>query len=163
MRSGMAIVISNLPDQSRLTSFTHTVGIVSNAGESITAVTITLVEGDSGITIDNSLFRISGNYVDDYSAELWYIEKGESAKSIDDMIYVIGLANMPEGKALIRLDTSVISSIPKEYSISVAWNLVNPDGSITQGVHTETKVQNVINYGDEYYDWLKGYIERNNG
>ena len=41
--------------------------------------------------------------------------------------------------------------------------VTNPDGSITQGVHTETKVQNVINYGDEYYDWLKGYIERNNG
>ena len=161
----MAIQIGNLQDQSRSTPFTHLVSIVGSANENITAVTITPIAGDSGITVDSNSLMISGSYVDDYSAELWYVEKGSSASSIGDMTYVVGLNNMPEGKDLIRLSTDPVGRIPKEYSISVTWNIVDPaTGSvINQGVHTESKMQHVLNYNDEYYDWLKGYIERNNG
>jgi hypothetical protein len=159
----MAIVISDLPNQLKLHSFYLPVTITGTGGEYITGVTISPVDGDSGIIIDNVNRVIKGNYFDTLLDELWYVEKGESDILEDPvhviglstpMSYVIGLGNMPEGKDLFQFDTSTLTSINKYYDFEV---------TSSSGTHTETKAQKVLNWNDEYYDWLKGYIERNNG
>lgn len=154
----MAITLSTqqLTTVARDTSFSETISANGDDGETINSISISGTNIDAGITLNGA--TISGQYINQFNDEIYYITKGRSTRGatvynaegnpigereltdqefaiekqkypqIEKPVIVNGTANVPPNKDIVKFNTDSRAFITKTYSVSVGYNISLENG-----------------------------------
>ena len=125
-------------DAIRLKNFNFTINV--SAPGSITDISVALTGAPEPITIiiGESSFTVSGVYQTGFTDLLTYVNEG-SSNLAETPTSVIGIQNMPDGKALFDLDQDQKQSLVRTYTVTVKYDDV---GTVTENLSLNHTVQN---------------------
>ena len=153
----MILTPATLPDVTRSTSFSSSIKITPEEGETVNSVSITPSVIDSHVTVTldvvkemdaDSTVTWSGMYVSGFHDNAKYVNKG-SSDLIETPTTVNSLDAIPPNKDLFQFNQDGVASIAVSYVIEVKYD--------SQTIDTETVTQTIRNSTSLGYNILNNY------